>query len=173
VCVLAVIEVIAGAVLEVVALKFSEGMLELPLSPPRLQLPVLFRGTETNQRSALLIFPFRELFVFEAVLLVAKSHAQEAIAATDAIAEEGARRAVLAVLTSDETVRVMHVHAVVAVLTMEIVKSVDAEEIILEAVPVVTIFAKIRVHDEVAILRGTGVVDVVGIDERPLNVERE
>ena len=62
----------------------------------------------------------------------------------------------------------MNVDAVVAQLTAEIVESINARGVFLESIAEVAILTIISMHDQVAILRESGVVDVLGIHNSPL-----
>lgn len=119
------------------------------------------------------IFLFTELFVPEAVRFLSEPDAEKARVAPDAIAKKGARVTILTVLTSLEIVAAVAVDAVVEEFRVQVVETINTGFILLEAVAVVAVLTKIRMHDEIAVLAGTGVVDVIGVDERPLDVERE
>jgi hypothetical protein len=81
--------------------------------------------------------------------------------------------AVDAVLAVDEAVGGMAVHAVIEELALEVIEPVDAGAIMFEAVAVHTVLAEVRVHDQVAVLRGAGVVDIIAVLQFALHIEGE
>jgi hypothetical protein len=56
-------------------------------------------------------------------------------------------------------------------IAVEVVEAVNTVSIVLKAVAVITVFAKVRVHDQIAVLAGACIVYVFGILRFPINVQ--
>ena len=112
-CVLAILEVIPGTVLQILSLKLLEIVTFLNVSPACLVFLILLMRTQINGGQFFLIFFFAELYVLETELLFPESGAEEAVLAPDAVAEKCRGIAVDAILASRESITTMHVDAVV------------------------------------------------------------
>jgi hypothetical protein len=78
--------------------------------------------------------------------------------------------AIYTVLTKFEPITFMAINALVAKLAMQVIKSINTKDIILESVAVITIFAKISVHYQIAVFASAGVVDIIGINACTLGI---
>ena len=92
--------------------------------------------------TTLLVFFRCQLLIQETVLLVTQPDAKNALTATDAIAEEAALRAVLAVLTPGKAVAAHDIYALVAQFRLMTVVHVHAIATLLHSVSVVAVFTK-------------------------------
>lgn len=110
------------------------------------------------------------LLILDAILLFPQTDAENAVFTAHAITEEPARMTIYTFLRTDESVTPMDINAVVAEFAMKIVKTIHASNILLESVTIVAILAEIRMHDEVAIFRGTSKVNIFTVDKRPLHI---
>jgi len=79
--------------------------------------------------------------------------------------------AIDAILARFESIALVTVNAVIEKLRVQVIETIYTGTILLKAIAVVAIFIEVRMHDEVAILARSCVVNVLGIDEFPLNVE--
>ena len=67
----------------------------------------------------------------------------------------------------------MTIDAVVQEFTLEVIEAVHTRPIVLKAVPVHAVLAKVCMHDQVGIFRRSSVVDVVTVLEFTLHIECE
>ena len=140
--------------------------------PLFLTLLVLSMGPQINGGHLRLILLARQLSILETVLLVSQSDAEKTILTANAIFQEGARCAIDAVLATPQSIAVMDVDAVITELTVKIVKTVDARDVLFESIAVHTVLTEIGMAKEIAILARPSEVDVVRVLDLSLDIER-
>ncbi len=116
--ILAIVEVVAERILEIVALEFLEMMGFFELFASGGKFLILYVGAEVYFGKLFFVIGAAELFIFKTIFFFAHTHAEETVFATYAIAEESAGMAILAILTTGEAIRFVNVDAVVAKLVV-------------------------------------------------------
>ncbi len=164
--VFAVIEMITAAVLQIIALQLFECMLAFQLLSPCFTGVVLSEGTKINGGYFLLVAFFAQLLIFKTKLFSAKPDTEETIFASDTVTQKHTRLAVIAVLASLQSVARETIDTVIEQLALQIIKTIDARSYMLETVPVITVFTKVCVLDEVAVFCKTRVVNIFSVFHR-------